>query len=1461
MSDEAQGQIHPRSQRPPVDCLGVGLETNRVHIQNRSAFFTLPSNAHAHGPLPSARTEVAGRGRPSAGSLQKDIPGGSQSEGLGLKLGARAHRLPGLPTPIRHSSNFHPPKTYKYYHQLPPNGRERHPSTRSHRIKAMKSRRWKKGDLDQRQQWTGMTWVRLRGMTWMQLRQDHLPLPTTVLPSLKLLLPSRKFARLTLLISCPKLSNRLPSPKLASLTLLITRPELSDRFACPYPNISGSIAASDTAFQTSSLTCLDRNLISVFYYYLLIMKRFRNNDETETAWQDPNQLAIPALRQALTTFGICLEEGEYRSKLFQRYVKLARIESPESVERWLELDSLDAPLPAAKQLQVAKLKIILALHSVNYPAQASRGHLVKLYNALKNELNPSGSVIEVSTTLPSRSDHKKKKKSAQATHEESLPLPTPPTPTDTRFPTHVGKTRRTKSAAREDTFFQPYRSPDRPARSLVCLSSQTSIVCNSPRTSRRSLSQAAKSSSGSYSLRRSPRLRAAQEEMERASRASGPPSQSSDARDQTLISVKEESDDDDESQTPTHVTRSPLPTRSPTPGPSSSEGPHYQSTVNSASSEAGDSEASSDPRSQSVDGRLACEPGDSGRTASEAPSEPHSQSFKGHHLSEASSDPCSQSASESSRGPRVTASPTQQPSSSHNYSPALAAPLQAQDSQARLAFRADPSPPPTSAGTRQALKRKLEDPTEWPGESCPFSLYHSQLSREQIEEYLDQHNVAYNSTTRIARLIGSYNLLRSSLPELSKPRGSKRPKDSQSHSRSTSRSRLPHSRPCPSSTRKNRRRVGTRSQPKENDRGFVYSRLEAPSSPRTEASFLGPALSRADSPALSSTYQPSVVSTQSSEAHSSRVSVSARSTSASREFPTSNTRRKQAKKNGTQTQAGKKPGRPRARPSQRRQWRRPSSTHHEGNRDVNFVPFLPDASKKRNKRHDDLSSSSSRIKRTRPGHVTHELGQPQSDLDYQLPKLHESDSPSSASRVLCQRNQSANHSPRLVHTKRPRPCLDRFVSPPAHPHASTSENHSFIQLAHPDHFSSPPTNTYTSTSRGRKRNIIPDDKSQSESQPGDNRAPQRKRKQPHHPFSSPQRTKRQATPVSRRVPTSAEVRRRRQRKQQSEDRARRGSLQIHPSLRDNEVIMPSHHPSASGIQGWRASLPRDLSGPQESVASSGTVLPPTPDQTNSGRVTGCCAGQQLVSQLTEASGILAQCLDRVSLSQLRPSSSGEPSSSSDPRPSGSGGPRNLNGPRDLTLLASASHFNMNLYCARVRLHIKTLFGKCMAMNQFPPPVTEREKANWKNEDLDNEDSDDESTASSASLASDYDPRFPYPNGPGHQKASPAILSIMWRTMRRVGVVSFRPDLARSHLDADNAFLWDLAHKIFFKLVQAQEYKDIDLEYCSAAKIHDAINSHAKQIHRTYREAAWAPQRLDQRAILKRRQARTNRVSV
>ena len=60
---------------------------------------------------------------------------------------------------------------------------------------------------------------------------------------------------------------------------------------------------------------------------------------------DPNKLTIPQLRQPLIAFGVRLDQGERRTQLFQRYVRLARIESPESVERWTGQDSLGAPLP------------------------------------------------------------------------------------------------------------------------------------------------------------------------------------------------------------------------------------------------------------------------------------------------------------------------------------------------------------------------------------------------------------------------------------------------------------------------------------------------------------------------------------------------------------------------------------------------------------------------------------------------------------------------------------------------------------------------------------------------------------------------------------------------------------------------------------------------------------------------------------------------------------------------------------------------------------------------------------------------------------------------------------------------------------------------------------------------------------------------------------------------------------
>ncbi|KAA1066837.1 hypothetical protein PGT21_000246 [Puccinia graminis f. sp. tritici] len=59
-----------------------------------------------------------------------------------------------------------------------------------------------------------------------------------------------------------------------------------------------------------------------------------------------------------------------------------------------------------------------------------------------------------------------------------------------------------------------------------------------------------------------------------------------------------------------------------------------------------------------------------------------------------------------------------------------------------------------------------------------------------------------------------------------------------------------------------------------------------------------------------------------------------------------------------------------------------------------------------------------------------------------------------------------------------------------------------------------------------------------------------KRKQPHHPSASTHREKRRATPVAPRIPTSAQVHRRRQR----QARVRPGSLRVTPSFRDDDVI-------------------------------------------------------------------------------------------------------------------------------------------------------------------------------------------------------------------------------------------------------------------------------------------------------------------
>ncbi|OAV90625.1 hypothetical protein PTTG_28240 [Puccinia triticina 1-1 BBBD Race 1] len=326
-----------------------------------------------------------------------------------------------------------------------------------------------------------------------------------------------------------------------------------------------------------------------------------------------------------------------------------------------------------------------------------------------------------------------------------------------------------------------------------------------------------------------------------------------------------------------------------------------------------------------------------------------------------------------------------------------------------------------------------------------------------------------------------------------------------------------------------------------------------------------------------------------------------------------------------------------------------------------------------------------------------------------------------------------------------------------------------------------------------------------------------KRQQPDHPSPSPKRpkTKQQDPPRVGCIPNNVHVHRQRQ----SAERHRRNSLgweleeltALRP-VASTKIITPAQSQST---QNWPLCLRQ-----------------PSP------RGPGCaCLGADFLSEFTQVTGRLADCLEAKTLA---------PSISPAQIP-----PTRHSAPQDLTLLS------------RVRTHVKTLFGKTMALNQFPPPATDREKANWRRDpENDFPDDDEQSVGSPASDYSghdDADPGFPYPNGPGHEKASATALRIMWRSMRRCGVVSFRPDFSRGPCDVNNLFLWDLAHSIFIKLVHAQEYREIDLKNCSEQKIHQAIMNHAKQLQRTYREAAWDPQRLDKRAVTKRRQARTKRV--
>ncbi|CAH7687706.1 hypothetical protein BY996DRAFT_4581340, partial [Phakopsora pachyrhizi] len=148
----------------------------------------------------------------------------------------------------------------------------------------------------------------------------------------------------------------------------------------------------------------------------------------------------------------------------------------------------------------------------------------------------------------------------------------------------------------------------------------------------------------------------------------------------------------------------------------------------------------------------------------------------------------------------------------------------------------------------------------------------------------------------------------------------------------------------------------------------------------------------------------------------------------------------------------------------------------------------------------------------------------------------------------------------------------------------------------------------------------------------------------------------------------------------------------------------------------------------------------------------------------------------------------------------------------------------------IHQHVKALLGLKSGITQLPSPASEKERQNWilyddeveelkENSDCNQEFSKAESENSIVSMSETEDPHFPFPGGPGHKRATPQQLQIMWNMMQERGVSKFRPNFGDSIESPDNRFLWSLAHKIFVRLVKCGEYQGIDLE--ASKNIHAA----------------------------------------
>lgn len=149
--------------------------------------------------------------------------------------------------------------------------------------------------------------------------------------------------------------------------------------------------------------------------------------------------------------------------------------------------------------------------------------------------------------------------------------------------------------------------------------------------------------------------------------------------------------------------------------------------------------------------------------------------------------------------------------------------------------------------------------------------------------------------------------------------------------------------------------------------------------------------------------------------------------------------------------------------------------------------------------------------------------------------------------------------------------------------------------------------------------------------------------------------------------------------------------------------------------------------------------------------------------------------------------------------------------------------------SRVRFHIELMIGQKSPDSPLPCGASTLDQEGWKF-DM-NLDSVEVDLNGDADNSTQVDPQFPYPDGPGHQHATPQQLSITWKLMNLAGVTSFRPDFGESATSTSNRWLWNLAQKIFMKLVAYGVYIGISLNPKNTEFIKGCFDKHIQTLRK------------------------------